>query len=221
MYPPALTTVEMFPVPGTRPAPHPGSHSSVFFLDTSVFSAISYKYVGLLSFEARLEFNNMVLVPFYYFFSPEFFLMMASDTQVPLTETVRNVFTNQICLSEGACVPFKNLKLLIEQVDYGYSNNYKSETQITPLRKNNPIPPPHVTHGETKAQRGRGSRLAWIASSRWQKQEELALPRTDGRGWGERLGSPLGLGSCPLPHSWAWANGAVPGQRLGLTDGIL
>lgn len=69
----APTIGETFPTPGTLPTPHSDGHSSAFFLDSFVFSAISYKCVGLLSLEAGLEFNHIVLVPFYYFFSPEFF----------------------------------------------------------------------------------------------------------------------------------------------------
>lgn len=47
------------------------------------------------------------------------------------------------------------------------------------------------------------------------------LPGTDGRDWQERPGSPSGLRGPPLPCSWACADWAVQGQRLGLTDGIL
>ena len=74
------------------------------------------------------------------------------------------------------------MKLLIEHVDCGYSNNYKSETQVPPLWKSNPIPPLHVTEGETKAQKGE-RRVDWPGSHQAsdRSRRRLALPRTDGR----------------------------------------
>lgn len=42
----------------------------------------------------------------------------------------------------------------MEQGDHRYGNNYLSGTQVAYLLKSHPIPPLHVIHGETKAQKG-------------------------------------------------------------------
>lgn len=75
-----------------------------------------------------------------------------------------------------------------------------------------------MTHGETKAQKG----ADWprVTSSRWQKQEDASAAQDRWQRLGGEAWVPLGVRG-GLPPSLPCANGAAPGQGLGLTDGIL